>query len=65
MKFCVQNAMKMTVLTESGIARRVFIDGKEFTMVQGLNIEYGINALPLVTVTFLADVKVKEKELVD
>jgi len=65
MEFVVPKAMKMTVLTENGIARRVFVDGKEFTLVQGVEMKYGINELPLVTLTFLADVKVKEKDVVE
>lgn len=65
MEFVVPKAMKMTVMTENGIARRVFVDGKEFTLVQGIEMKYGIDSLPVVTLTFIADVKVKEKGVVE
>ena len=60
MNFRVPNAPEVKVLTESGIARRVYIDGNEIGRVTDVDIAYGINDLPLVKITFMAKVNVIE-----
>lgn len=65
MAFCVPAAPKVKVITKSGIARRVFIDGNEVGKVTDIDIQYGINCLPTVRISFLADVEIEEKDVID
>lgn len=46
---------KVAIMTESGKARLVFVGGKELHGVQRVNINYGVNTKPIVTVCFIAD----------
>lgn len=62
MRFCVPDAPKVKVVTEHGIGRKVFIDGRELRRVTDVDIAYGIDSLPCVKVSFLAEVEVEEGE---
>lgn len=64
MMFCVPDAPDVKVITENGIARRVFIDGHELRRVTDVDISYGVNCLPSVKVMFNAKVEIEE-EVVD
>ena len=62
MKFVVSNAPKVRLITEHGIGRRVFIDGNEIRMVTDIDLTYGVNDLPKVKITLMAEVEVVEAE---
>lgn len=40
---------------KNGMAKRVFVDGKEIMGAMSVNIRYGVAVLPIVTVGFMAD----------
>ena len=63
MRFCVPRKQKVTVLSEHGIARHVFIDGNEVVGVTDVNISYGIDTIPKLTIVFYAsEVSIIEQE---
>ena len=51
------------ILTEGGIAIRVVVEGHELRGVTNVNICYGVDLLPEVTVTFIAkDIVIERNE---
>ena len=65
MRFCVPNAPEVKIITENGIARKVFINENEVPLVTDVDMTYGINDLPTVKITFMAKVEIVRKDVVD